>query len=74
MVKKNHSSLKSVWVIFYKKDSKLPTISWSEAVDEALSPMPNPERFLKPDKPFKQNYLETSSGVMTSSSDTIGAG
>ncbi len=35
-LKNNHSSLKSVWVIFCKKDSKLPTMSWSEAVDEAL--------------------------------------
>jgi len=35
-LKNNHSSLKSIWVIFYKKDSKSPTISWSEAVDEAL--------------------------------------
>jgi len=35
-LKTNHSSLKSVWVIFYKKNSKSSTISWSEAVDEAL--------------------------------------
>jgi uncharacterized protein YdeI (YjbR/CyaY-like superfamily) len=35
-LKNNHSSLTSVWVIFYKKNAQLPTISWSEAVDEAL--------------------------------------
>lgn len=33
---KNHLSKHSVWVVFYKKASKVPTISWSEAVDEAL--------------------------------------
>ncbi|MGS0527029.1 YdeI/OmpD-associated family protein [Zobellia nedashkovskayae] len=35
-LKNNHSSSTSVWVIFYKKNTLLPTISWSEAVDEAL--------------------------------------
>jgi uncharacterized protein YdeI (YjbR/CyaY-like superfamily) len=32
----NHLSKTSVWLIFYKKKSEQPTISWSEAVDEAL--------------------------------------
>lgn len=32
----NHLSLNSIWVVFYKKNSKSPSISWSEAVDEAL--------------------------------------
>lgn len=32
----NHISKQSIWVIFYKKSSGKPTITWSEAVDEAL--------------------------------------
>lgn len=35
-LKNNHSTQKSVWVIFYKKKSQIPSISWSDAVDEAL--------------------------------------
>ncbi|QCX37383.1 hypothetical protein FF125_02625 [Aureibaculum algae] len=35
-LKNNHSSSTSIWVIFYKKNTQFPTISWSEAVDEAL--------------------------------------
>lgn len=35
-LKDNHRSLNSIWVLFYKKASKSPSISWSEAVDEAL--------------------------------------
>lgn len=32
----NHSKKDSVWLILYKKNSGVPSISWSEAVDEAL--------------------------------------
>ena len=32
----NHTSKASVWLVFYKIKSDMPTISWSEAVDEAL--------------------------------------
>ena len=32
----NHNSKASIWVVFYKIKSAMPTISWSEAVDEAL--------------------------------------
>ena len=32
----NHQSKQAVWIIYYKKAAKMPTISWSEAVDEAL--------------------------------------
>ncbi|MAL18595.1 MAG: hypothetical protein CL667_12890 [Balneola sp.] len=32
----NHKKKKSIWLILYKKNSDEPTISWSEAVDEAL--------------------------------------
>ena len=32
----HHSSKQSVWLIQYKKKSKVATISWSEAVEEAL--------------------------------------
>ena len=32
----NHGSKPSVWLVFYNKSSKKPTLTWSEAVDEAL--------------------------------------
>ena len=32
----NHLLKQSIWVVFYKKKSNKPSISWSEAVDEAL--------------------------------------
>lgn len=32
----NHQSAKSVWLIIYKKDSKVPSVYYPEAVDEAL--------------------------------------
>jgi uncharacterized protein YdeI (YjbR/CyaY-like superfamily) len=32
----NHTTFESVWVVFYNKSSNLPTITWSDAVDEAL--------------------------------------
>lgn len=32
----HHEQEKSVWLIFHKNKSNLPTITWSEAVDEAL--------------------------------------
>ena len=32
----NHRSKQSIWLIYYKKQTKKPSISWSEAVDEAL--------------------------------------
>jgi len=35
-LKENHISKQSVWLVYYKKKSGMPTISWSEAVDEAL--------------------------------------
>lgn len=35
-LQENHLSKQSVWLIYYKKKSKTPSISWSEAVDEAL--------------------------------------
>jgi uncharacterized protein YdeI (YjbR/CyaY-like superfamily) len=33
---KNHTKKQSVWLVFYNKSSTKPTITWSEAVDEAL--------------------------------------
>ena len=33
---KNHLSKQSVWLVFYAKSSKKPSITWSEAVDAAL--------------------------------------
>lgn len=35
-LQKNHSLKQAVWVVFYNKNSKNSTISWSSAVDEAL--------------------------------------
>jgi len=35
-LQKYHNKEKSVWLIFYKNKSNNPTITWSEAVDEAL--------------------------------------
>lgn len=35
-LQKNHRSKQSVWVVFYNKTSKNPTISWGDAVSEAL--------------------------------------
>jgi uncharacterized protein YdeI (YjbR/CyaY-like superfamily) len=35
-LKENHSSKLAVWLVCYKKKSDRPTVTWSEAVDEAL--------------------------------------
>ena len=35
-LKKHHASKQSVWLVYYKKETTKPTISWSDAVDEAL--------------------------------------
>lgn len=35
-LEKNHQSKQSVWLIYYTKKSNIPSLSWSEAVDEAL--------------------------------------
>ena len=35
-LKENHHKKQSVWLIHYKKNSGKPTLTWSEAVDEAL--------------------------------------
>lgn len=35
-LQKNHQKRDSIWLVMYKKASGIPTISWSEAVDEAL--------------------------------------
>jgi uncharacterized protein YdeI (YjbR/CyaY-like superfamily) len=32
----NHATKKSVWLIYYKKKAAMPTLSWDQAVDEAL--------------------------------------
>jgi uncharacterized protein YdeI (YjbR/CyaY-like superfamily) len=32
----NHERKQAVWVVFYKKNSEKPTITWSQSVDEAL--------------------------------------
>lgn len=35
-LKKNHLKKDSIWLICYKKKTDMPTVGWSEAVDEAL--------------------------------------
>jgi uncharacterized protein YdeI (YjbR/CyaY-like superfamily) len=35
-LQENHQSKQSVWVVFYKKKSGIPSLTWSESVDEAL--------------------------------------
>lgn len=35
-LKQHHNSKQSIWVVMYKKDSGIPSITWSDAVDEAL--------------------------------------
>lgn len=35
-LKKHHRAKPSIWLVYYKKASGIPSISWSEAVDEAL--------------------------------------
>lgn len=35
-LKENHMVKQSIWLVCYKKKSNVPTISWSDAVDEAL--------------------------------------
>lgn len=35
-LKENHDSKQSVWLIYYKQKANIPTISYSDAVDEAL--------------------------------------
>jgi uncharacterized protein YdeI (YjbR/CyaY-like superfamily) len=35
-LEKNHDSKKAVWLLCYRKKTNKPTVTWSEAVDEAL--------------------------------------
>ncbi|UII24368.1 YdeI/OmpD-associated family protein [Fulvivirga ligni] len=35
-LEKNHQSKQSVWLVYFKTSTKVPSISWSEAVDEAI--------------------------------------
>lgn len=35
-LKENHISKQSIWLICYKKQTNIPTLFWSDAVDEAL--------------------------------------
>lgn len=35
-LQKNHAKKDAVWLIFYKKNAGQPTLTWSDAVDEAL--------------------------------------
>jgi uncharacterized protein YdeI (YjbR/CyaY-like superfamily) len=35
-LQKHHAKKQSVWLIMYKKDAGVPTLSWGQAVEEAL--------------------------------------
>lgn len=35
-LRKNHKSAKEIWLVYYKKDSGKPRISYNDAVDEAM--------------------------------------
>lgn len=35
-LQQNHNTKQSIWVVMYKKDTGIPTITWSDAVDEAI--------------------------------------
>jgi uncharacterized protein YdeI (YjbR/CyaY-like superfamily) len=35
-LQENHHAKQSIWIIYYKKKSNIPTVMYSEAVDEAL--------------------------------------
>ena len=35
-LKENHSSKQSVWLVYYKKKSNIPSVTYTDAVDEAL--------------------------------------
>lgn len=35
-LEKNHATTKEVWVGYYKKESKKPSLTWPESVDQAL--------------------------------------
>ena len=35
-LQENHESENSVWLVYYKKDTGVPSLSWEEAVEEAL--------------------------------------
>ena len=35
-LEKNHQSEQSVWLVYYKASTKIASLSWSDAVDEAL--------------------------------------
>ncbi|MCE7039009.1 YdeI family protein [Dyadobacter sp. CY312] len=35
-LEENHTTIDSVWLVYYKRKSGQPTLTWSDAVDEAL--------------------------------------
>lgn len=35
-LRKNHKSRQSVWLVLYKKKTGIPSVNWSDAVDQAL--------------------------------------
>lgn len=35
-LEKNHQSKQAIWLVYFKTSTNIPSVSWSEAVDEAL--------------------------------------
>ena len=35
-LEKNHQSKQSIWLVYFRVSTKIPSLSWSEAVDEVL--------------------------------------
>jgi uncharacterized protein YdeI (YjbR/CyaY-like superfamily) len=35
-LQENHQSKQSIWLVYYKKKTNIPSVTWSEVVDEAL--------------------------------------
>lgn len=62
-LQKNHLSTESVWLICYKKKTNLPTIVWSDAVDEALCfGWIDSKRITLDDEKFKQLFTKRKVG------------
>jgi uncharacterized protein YdeI (YjbR/CyaY-like superfamily) len=62
-LQKNHTLTESVWLICYKKKTNLPTIVWSDAVDEALCfGWIDSKRITLDDEKFKQLFTKRKAG------------
>ncbi|RAW02105.1 YdeI/OmpD-associated family protein [Pseudochryseolinea flava] len=58
-LRKNHKSSESVWLVLHKKKTGIPTITWAEAVNEALCfGWIDGKRLSLPDDKFKQFFCK----------------